>query len=245
MSPTLYDGPPPTGKPGPTGLPKMKVDSNRKETRSSSSPLLVFGGAVLVIALGSYLYLHGNTNAAASKATTPSTTDFIKQYLQLPDAVRIRLGMKPAEDKRAKKKHAAQKGAKAESEPVGPASLQEKPFDPYQDTTLLLANGERVTGELVREDAEKLVLKWDYGEATFKKRTEIVRIIRPLSKTAEPANKAAFVPGDSLVLTMRNGEELTGELVQELPDEWVIRFDFGEVNFKKTEITAIKLATAL
>ncbi len=242
MSPTLYEGPPPTGKPGPTGLPKMKVDSNRKETQSS--PLFVFGGVVLVIALGGYLYLHGNTNAAASRPIAPSAKVSIKQYLQLPDAVRVRLGMKPVEDKKAKKKHTAQAGAKADNEPAGPAPLQEKPFDPYQDTTLLLTNGERVTGELVREDAEKVVLKWDYGEATFK-HPEIVQIIHPLSKTAEPASKAAFVPGDSLVLTMRNGEELTGELVQELPDEWVIRFDFGEVNFKKTEIKDIKLAAAL
>lgn len=243
MSPTLYEGPPPTGKPGPTGLRKMKVDSNRKETQAS--PLFVFGGIVLVIALGSYLYFHGNTNAAASKApATLSAMESIKQRLQLPDAVRVRLGMKPAEDKRAKKRNPAQAGDKEESEPAGPAPLQEKPFDPYQDTTLLLTNGERVTGELVREDAQRVVLKWDYGEATFK-RPEIVQLIRPLSKTAQPAGKAAFIPGDSLVLTLRNGEALTGELVQELPDEWVIRFDFGEVNFKKAEVSSVKLATAL
>ena len=243
MSPTLYQGPPPTGKPGPTGLPKMKVDSNREQTRAS--PRFVFGGVVLVVGLSGYLYLRANPSAAPLKISGPGMTDSIKQYLQLPDAVRIRLGMKPADDKKARKNRLVKKGDKEKGEPVGAAPLQEKPFDPYLDTTLLLTNGERVTGELVRENAEQVVLKWDYGEATFKKGAEIVQIIRPLSKTTAPPDKVAFVPGDSLVLTMRNGEQLTGELVQELPDEWVIRFDFGEVNFKKDEITDIKLAAAL
>lgn len=243
MSPTLYQGPPPTGKPGPTGLPKMKVDSNREQRRSS--PKLVFGGLIVVAGLSGYLYLRGNPDTAPLKIAGSSAEETIKQYLQLPDVVRERLGIKPADDKKSGKNHLIKKGDKKKGQPVGAAPLQEKPFDPYLDTTLLLANGERVTGELVRENAGQVVLKWDYGEATFKKGAEIVKIIRPLPKTATPPDKVAFVPGDSLVLTMRNGEQLTGELVQELPDEWVIRFDFGEVNFKKEEITNIKIAPAL
>ena len=142
----------------------------------------------MIIALGGYLYLHsGGSAQATSKASTQSTLDSVKQYLQLPDAVRQRLGMKSEKDakKNGKKAQATHKGGKGETqEPTGPMPLQEAPFDPYTDTTLLLKNGERVTGKLAHETPDQVTLHWEYGDAAFKS-SEIVKIIRPMSRSEE------------------------------------------------------------
>lgn len=245
MPPTLYDGPPPTGKLGPTGLPKMQARQHKEDR--PASPVIVFGGIAVIIALGGYLYLRNSASTAPAAPGARGALDSVKQYLQLPDAVRQRLGMKPKEDinKSGKKSRAIHAGAKNQPpEPAVQEAVQEAPFDPYTDTTLLLKNGERITGKLVRETPEQVTLHWEYGNATFKS-SELVQVIHPLAKTAKPPGKAAFRPGDALEITLSNGERLTGELVQELPDEWIFRFDFGEVNFKKTEVIQIQPAASL
>ncbi|HAM40940.1 MAG TPA: hypothetical protein DDX89_03745 [Candidatus Omnitrophica bacterium] len=43
--------------------------------------------------------------------------------------------------------------------------------------TLYLANGGMVTGELVRESAEGVTLRWDYGEVAFS-REEVTRTVK-------------------------------------------------------------------
>jgi hypothetical protein len=65
----------------------------------------------------------------------------------------------------------AGKRPKAPAPPVAnpspPALRAPSPAVSANQVTLYLANGGMVTGELVRESAEGVTLRWDYGEAAF------------------------------------------------------------------------------
>lgn len=63
------------------------------------------------------------------------------------------------------------------AKPSPPTVRTPSPEAPANQVTLYLANGGMVTGELVRESAEGVILRWDYGEAAFS-REEITRTVK-------------------------------------------------------------------
>lgn len=75
----------------------------------------------------------------------------------------------------------AGKRPKAPALPVAnlspPARQTPSPAASANQVTLYLANGGMVTGELVRESAEGVTLRWDYGEAAFS-RGEIIQMVK-------------------------------------------------------------------
>jgi len=109
------------------------------------------------------------------------------------------------------------------SEPSAPLANQ---------ATLYLTNGERITGELVRDTPEEIVLRWEYGEAAFR-RAEIERFI-------PPADAAGGLTANQATLYLTNGGIVTGELLHETSREVVLRFEYGEVGFHRSEIRRLE-----
>ncbi len=60
------------------------------------------------------------------------------------------------------------------------------PPAPVNQVTLILTNGRSVTGELVKETSSEVVLRWEYGDASFT-RAEIRKIEREAGIGGSPA----------------------------------------------------------
>lgn len=130
------------------------------------------------------------------------------------------------------------------TEPPKPAmsvtSLAEPEIPAEKRTVLFLKNGEQVSGEVVSETAETIVLQWGHGQAAFN-RSEILQITRP-SPAAPDVVGALETPARAareVTVHLKNGGVVTGALVQELPDQIILKFDYGEVAFHRAEIDRI------
>lgn len=132
------------------------------------------------------------------------------------------------------------------AEPPKPAmsvtSLAEPDIPAERRTTLLLKNGEQVSGEVVSETADTIVLQWGHGQAGFN-RSEVLQITRPSAATPGVAAEPPGAPAPAareVTLFLKNGGVVTGVLVQELPDQVILKFDYGEVAFHRAEIDRIQ-----
>jgi len=109
------------------------------------------------------------------------------------------------------------------------------------EVTLYLHNGDWVTGELLRETADEFVLKWEYGEATFK-RQEILQMVRgpqaaaPDQRAAETTPTVAAVSAAPVTLHLKNGGVVSGTLAHETPQAVILVLEEGEVGFQRGEI---------
>jgi hypothetical protein len=99
-----------------------------------------------------------------------------------------------------------------------------------------------VIGELVEETPEAVTLRWQHGEVAFK-RSEIVQIQRPQAPSALLDATPAPAPS-TVTLHLKNGERVTGELLHELPNELILKFEYGEVSFFRSEILRVERAAA-
>lgn len=239
MTPTMYEGPKPSGKTA-AGFSKMP---RRHEEGPRSSPLLVIGGLIVITGLGGYLYSHANPDSRFKAqfdqviAAAQAPLDTLSQHVQLPSVARgvlaqyqdPRLASQPAASK--KPKPSAKKDKSAEK-PLPP------PEPVYSDpATLFLRNGERVTGEFVRSSPQEVVLRWDYGEASFK-RSEILDMLRPKAAKKDTSSLVRQI-GGRVTLHLTNGGKVTGKLLYDLPDEVILLVEASEVNFLKKEIHEI------
>lgn len=179
-------------------------------------------------------------------------TRAVEGWQSVRDEIGRRIG-KPADDpsrrvadgRRRKKDPEDPSAEKAEpTEPPKPAmsvtSLAEPEIPAEKRTVLFLKNGEQVSGEVVSETADTIVLQWGHGQADFN-RAEILQITRP-SPAAPDVVDALETParaGREVTVHLKNGGVVTGALVQELPDQIILKFDYGEVAFHRAEIDRI------
>lgn len=246
---TLYDGPAPTGKVGPTGL--RKIVPARHGDGLKASPMLILWGLLAVAGLGGYLYLQAHPDlplkAQVDGAITAlaSPLDLLKEKVQLPSAARSTLAQHAdpriadgrssgaPSPKTAKRPDATSKEKSART----PTPLPE-PIILKNPATVFLANGERITGELVSDTPEGVVLRWEYGDASFK-REEVVRLIK--HDEGAPLHAA----GDRVTVFLANGGKMTGDILYDFPEELILAFEGGEVTFKKSEIERVEPADPL
>lgn len=245
---------------------RLKQVKKRRDPGEPVSPIILFGLPLLLIA-GGYVYCTrinpDGMNALFEQVLGLEKAAAVRDQLaQVRDMVVMRLpkGAQPSspmEDKpltrgqmtiklaQEAKARAAKEAAEAARRPAPAVEAT-----PENQVTLYLTSGDWVTGELVRETPEEVVLAWDYGEASFR-RSEIARLDRHAAVGATPAapqvevNSATPLPvvpeaAPEVTLYLKNGGMVTGTLTQELPTGLLLRLEGGDVEFTHAEIDRLE-----
>lgn len=248
---------------------RLKQVKKRRDPGEPVSPIILFGIPLLLLA-GGYFYctrinpdgvnaafeqVLGLDRAAAVRDQIATVRDMVAQ--RLPRGVRqasleedqpLTRGQMTVKLAQEAKARAAKEAADAARHARAAAVAAEAA--PQNQVTLYLAKGNWVTGELLRETPEEVVLKWDYGEASFR-RSEIKRLDRHAQTGAAPVvpqvevNSAAPLPvvppaAPEVTLYLKNGGVVTGTLIQESPASLLLRLEGGDVEFTRAEIERIE-----
>ena len=104
------------------------------------------------------------------------------------------------------------------------------------ESTLFLRNGGSVTGQIVGDTGDEILLRMDSGEVTFK-RGEIERIVQPGESAG--GSRAAIASGSVVTVQLINGGAATGTLLYESPTRVTLQMDSGEVSFARSEVQAL------
>ena len=197
---------------------------------------LVVVGLIALVVGGSYFYAQRHPGALPIQVQLQQFDGLKRQIHGIAEQAKNRL--LPTTEQH----HAAGKSRTASPKHSAPAAAA--PSHPLQHpVTLYLTNGEVVTVELVRETPQDVVVNWEGGEVVFSRR-EIRQLVRgdrqPSAPQAGAASQstAATAP-NTVTLYLANGGVVTGELLHELPDELVLRWEFGEVRFPRRDIQRI------
>jgi hypothetical protein len=228
--------------------PKLSRSATGRSIPRSRGGRLVWIVVLLAPAAGAAYYF------ATHPEVTPqeSLARVAEGWQGLRDEIRRRTGRpsvepagrRVADGRRPQTEPDSESSGDEAAEPRKPAmsvtSLAEPEIPAEKRTVLFLKNGEQVSGEVISETADTLVLQWGHGQAEFN-RSEILQITRP-SPAAPDVVESLDTPGFAareVTVHLKNGGVVTGELAQELPDRIVLKFDFGEVAFHRTEIDRI------
>ena len=225
--PRMYEGPP-VRTTGPAATKRVVQRADREPI----SPLVLFGIPLLCV-LGGSLYLRAHPEALPESQL--KQFEGLKQHVQkLAEQAKQQFLPDESDNRNPAKSKSAQKKPR----PAPPAAPLKHPV------TLYLTNGEIVIGDLLRETPQHVILQWGGGEVTFL-RKEILQLHKDqptqhasasmASTTTSNAPASAAQPQD-VTLYLKNGRVVTGPLVYELPDELVLRWDYGDVRFARTDI---------
>lgn len=248
---------------------RLKQVKKRRDPGAPVSPIIRFGLPLLFIA-GGYVYCvrlnPDGVNAALDQVLGLDRAAAVRDHIaHVREMVAARLPPEPqpaapAEDKpltrgqmtiklaQEAKARAAKEAAEAVRKARNAAAVA--PVVPENQVTLYLMNGDWVTGELLRETPEEVVLSWEYGEAAFR-RSEIARLNRHAQAATAPAapqvevNSVTPLPvvpkaAPEVTLYLKNGGTVTGTVTQELPTGLLLRLEGGDVEFTHAEIERIE-----
>ena len=88
-----------------------------------------------------------------------------------------------------------------------------------EDTrTFILKNGDKVTGEVIREDYTSYTLKTNFGELKILKND---------------------IKADKIYIKLKNGDNITGIVIDESEEDFKIKTNFGELKILKSEIDVV------
>jgi hypothetical protein len=138
----------------------------------------------------------------------------------------------------------AQQQAQAEARKAPTAGAASRPPLKNQ-VTLHLVSGDWITGELVRETPEGVILRWEYGEVGFQ-RQEIAYVER-LGDPVEvvSAAEARGAGQGEVTLHLRNGGVVSGALIHENSRRILLRLEGGDVEFLQEEILRLEKGTTV
>ncbi len=163
---------PKTMYPGPTGtIPTLGQTPPREPSAPQSNPrLIVLLILVLIIGgAGTYVAIHPDV---IPKERLQRLVEGAQGAMEgLKERFAASSKPEPAETQGKKPDAASRtKPSKAPAPPKPPALLKNQ-------ATLYLTNGGVISGELVRESPQEVLLRWDYGEVRFS-RAEIQRLVK-------------------------------------------------------------------